>query len=336
MVDPASAKLSVDGTLVTASVVNRPRPRRSRTRAPWPFCRDRRTIKVEGKFASGANFTLESSFTLPKTVLSSDRPGRPVQHGRELGIPSNLEHRTRGRARLGGGNCAGGKSAGVRRQDSRRGRPFDQFRRDDQSGIGRLHPGRPASPRRIAGAHGKRFRHRRPCESQNPATRRLDDWCSQRRRIWPALQRRDLCQCQRQRRARRQFPEYIVFQTNTGDSNTRGVLRNLAAGDYEIEFIAWERVGRRISRFMPRRAPSGRRRDRPVAIDRRDGACRSSLRSKADGPRLVESERPVDHRLCLTAARRRAPTPGKLGLENLAECPHGDVSKPVATAFAFP
>ncbi|MBI3758292.1 MAG: hypothetical protein HY269_00865 [Deltaproteobacteria bacterium] len=39
------------------------------------------------------------------------------------------------------------------------------------------------------------------------------------------------------------FPEYVVYQTNTGDSNTRGILKGIAVGVYEIEFISWERVG---------------------------------------------------------------------------------------------
>jgi hypothetical protein len=39
------------------------------------------------------------------------------------------------------------------------------------------------------------------------------------------------------------FPEFMVHQINTGDSNTRGILRAVAAGTYEIEFISWERVG---------------------------------------------------------------------------------------------
>ena len=39
------------------------------------------------------------------------------------------------------------------------------------------------------------------------------------------------------------FPEFMVHQINTGDSNTRGILQGVAAGTYEIEFISWERVG---------------------------------------------------------------------------------------------
>jgi len=39
------------------------------------------------------------------------------------------------------------------------------------------------------------------------------------------------------------FPEFMVAQNNIGDSNTRGILRSIPAGAYEIEFISWERVG---------------------------------------------------------------------------------------------
>lgn len=39
------------------------------------------------------------------------------------------------------------------------------------------------------------------------------------------------------------FPEFIFAPNNTTDSSTRGVLRNIPAGTYEIEFISWERVG---------------------------------------------------------------------------------------------
>jgi hypothetical protein len=39
------------------------------------------------------------------------------------------------------------------------------------------------------------------------------------------------------------FPEYIEFPTPTADSDTRAVLKNLAAGKYGIEFIYFQRTG---------------------------------------------------------------------------------------------
>lgn len=39
------------------------------------------------------------------------------------------------------------------------------------------------------------------------------------------------------------FPEYVTFAVGTGDSNTRAVLAGLAAGDYVIEFIQFQRNG---------------------------------------------------------------------------------------------
>ena len=39
------------------------------------------------------------------------------------------------------------------------------------------------------------------------------------------------------------YPEYLSNPNNTADSTTRGVLSNLAAGNYEIEFINWQRLG---------------------------------------------------------------------------------------------
>jgi hypothetical protein len=38
------------------------------------------------------------------------------------------------------------------------------------------------------------------------------------------------------------FPEFMVAKNNVADSSTRGVLTNLAAGTYEIEFITWQRI----------------------------------------------------------------------------------------------
>jgi hypothetical protein len=38
------------------------------------------------------------------------------------------------------------------------------------------------------------------------------------------------------------FPEYIGFLTETGNSNTRGILRALPAGTYAIEFIGFQRT----------------------------------------------------------------------------------------------
>ena len=39
------------------------------------------------------------------------------------------------------------------------------------------------------------------------------------------------------------FPEYLLFAVATGDSNTRGVLKGVRAGDYAVEFIHFQRVG---------------------------------------------------------------------------------------------
>ncbi len=39
------------------------------------------------------------------------------------------------------------------------------------------------------------------------------------------------------------FSEFMVAKNNSADSNTRGVLSNVAAGTYEIEFLSWQRIG---------------------------------------------------------------------------------------------
>lgn len=39
------------------------------------------------------------------------------------------------------------------------------------------------------------------------------------------------------------YPEYLSFAVGTGDSNTRGVLKGVRAGDYVVEFIHFQRVG---------------------------------------------------------------------------------------------
>ncbi len=39
------------------------------------------------------------------------------------------------------------------------------------------------------------------------------------------------------------FPEFISFAVGTADSNTRGVLKGVQAGDYLVEFIQFQRVG---------------------------------------------------------------------------------------------
>ena len=39
------------------------------------------------------------------------------------------------------------------------------------------------------------------------------------------------------------YPEYLSFATGTADSNTRGVLKDLSAGDYVVEFVHFNRVG---------------------------------------------------------------------------------------------
>ena len=39
------------------------------------------------------------------------------------------------------------------------------------------------------------------------------------------------------------YPEYMFNGNNTTDSNTRGILKKLAVGVYQVEFIGWERTG---------------------------------------------------------------------------------------------
>jgi hypothetical protein len=39
------------------------------------------------------------------------------------------------------------------------------------------------------------------------------------------------------------YPEYMFNANNTLDSNSRGVISNLTAGTYQIEYIGWERTG---------------------------------------------------------------------------------------------
>jgi len=39
------------------------------------------------------------------------------------------------------------------------------------------------------------------------------------------------------------FPEFMSYPNLTTDSSTRGVISNLTAGTYEIEFLSWQRMG---------------------------------------------------------------------------------------------
>jgi hypothetical protein len=39
------------------------------------------------------------------------------------------------------------------------------------------------------------------------------------------------------------FPEYMGFLNESGNTDTRGVLKGIAAGEYEIEFVAFQRTG---------------------------------------------------------------------------------------------
>jgi hypothetical protein len=39
------------------------------------------------------------------------------------------------------------------------------------------------------------------------------------------------------------YPEYMFNPNNTADSNSRGILKNVAAGVYEVQFIGYERTG---------------------------------------------------------------------------------------------
>ena len=244
VVDPSSAKLLVDAASVTATVVKAASTTTLTHASAAAFQPgSTHTVKVDGKYLSGASFTVESSFTLPKPFFPLTGLGEPSSTAGNWGF-RQIWNAGRADALV--------SAVDLALQASRTGFtgkihdttvPSINFAETTNPGTGGFIPDNLPLPAEAQGLTENDFvivgraKVRMPQGGDWTIGVHSDEGFALRFIGAPFAsvsgngERDD------------NFPEYIAFQTNTGDSNTRGILRGLTAGDYEIEFISWERVG---------------------------------------------------------------------------------------------
>jgi hypothetical protein len=244
VVDPASVKLSLDGKLLTTAVTKVP-PITTVTHTPATVFQPGSThaLRVEAKDATGMSITNESTFTLPAPFFPLNGLGEPSSTAGNWGF-RQIWNAGRADALV--------SAVGIALQANQTGFsgkiqdtpvPFVNFAKTASPGGGGLIPGDLPLPAEAQGLPASDFVIVARAKVKIP---RSGDWTIGvhsdegfgLRFIGHAFDsvsgvglRDD------------NFPEFMVAQNNTGNSNTRGVLKNLPAGTYEIEFISWERVG---------------------------------------------------------------------------------------------
>lgn len=244
LVDPTTVKLFLDGTLQVAAV-GRAAPITTITHTPAPPFQPGSThaLKIEAKDTAGTSITNESTFTLPAPFFPLTGLGEPA------GTAGNWSLREIWNAGRADALSSAVAIALQANQPGFTGRIFDNavpainFGNTPNPGNGGLIPGDEPLPAEAQGLPDSDFVLVARAKVKIP---RAGDWTigvhtdegfglrfigAPFESVSGVGHRDD------------NFPEFMVAENNIGDSNTRGVLKNLPAGTYEIEFISWERVG---------------------------------------------------------------------------------------------
>jgi hypothetical protein len=243
VVDPTSVKLFLDGSLVQAAVA-KAAPITTITHTPAAAFEPGSThaLKVEFKDMAGGSLTNEQTFSLPAPFFPLSGISGPASvdgawglrqiwnAGRADSIVSSLE--------IASLAAQPGFTGGL--QDTTV--PVMHMALSSNPGANTLFPDPPPLPAESAGLTASDFvvighaKVRVPRSGDWTLGVRTDDGFALRfigapfESVSGTGARDDA------------FPEYIGFRTE-GVNNTRGVLRGLSAGDYQIEFIAFQRVG---------------------------------------------------------------------------------------------
>ncbi|MBM3840060.1 MAG: hypothetical protein FJ398_19260 [Verrucomicrobia bacterium] len=244
VVDPATVKLSVDGSPVTASVVKAGLVTTLTYKPAAPFLAgSSHTLKVETKDSTGASLILESPFTLPNPFFPLNGLGGPGSSAGKWGFRQIWN--------------AGRADALVSAVDIalKANQPGFTGKIHDTA-VSAINLGETAAP-----GSGGLIPDDQPIPAEAQGLTESDFVIVARARVkipragdWTLGVHSDegfglrfigapFASVTGNGERDENFQEFMVFQTNTGDSNTRGVLKGIAAGVYEIEFIAWERVG---------------------------------------------------------------------------------------------
>lgn len=244
VVDPASVSLSVDGTTVTASVVKSP-PTTTITYSPATAFSpgSSHTVSIAATDSSGTVLTLEAPFDLPKPPFPLSGLGGPFSTAGQWGF-RQIWNAGRADALVTAVEIAlSANEPGFTGSIDDTSLQFIDHGESMNPGVDGVIPGSLALPAETEGLSENDFVIVARAKVRIP---RSGDWTIGVHTDEGFALRfigASFSSVFGNGILDENFPEYIAFETNTGDSNTRGVLEGITAGDYEIEFISWERVG---------------------------------------------------------------------------------------------
>ncbi|MBI2949474.1 MAG: Ig-like domain-containing protein [Verrucomicrobia bacterium] len=244
VVDPATVKLTLDGTSLAASVVRAP-PITTITHTPaTPFQPgSTHVLKVEAKDLAGASITNQATFTLPAPFFPLTGLDGPLSTAGNWGF-RQIWNAGRADALVSAVSIAlQAKQSGFSGKFHDTAVPSINFAKTANPGGGGLIPDDRPLPAESQGLPESDFVIVARAKVKIP---RSGDWTigvHSDEGFGLRFIGASFASVSGVGRLDDNFPEFMVAQNNTGDSNTRGILKNLPAGTYEIEFISWERVG---------------------------------------------------------------------------------------------
>ena len=243
VVDPSSVKLLLDGLLVGADVAKAPPITTISYSPPAPFQPgSTHTVRIEVKDMTGGSITNEQSFTLPAPFFPLTGVSGPASTagnwglrqiwnaGRADSIVSAVEIASRASQPGFTGNL---QDAAV---------PSIHLALSSNPGAAGLFPDPNPLPAESAGLTPGDFvivahaRVKIPSSGDWTVGVRTDDGFALR------LAGAPFESANGSGALADGFPEFMGFRTE-GGNNTRGILRGVAAGEYDLEFIAFQRVG---------------------------------------------------------------------------------------------
>lgn len=243
IVDAATVKLTLDGTLVAANVLKAGAITTATYSAPAAFAPgSTHTLKVEAKDAAGTTLTSDLTFNLPAPFFPLTGLGSPAGTAGNWGV-RQIWNAGRVDAIVSAAAAAAlANQAGFTGRVHNSQAPFINFALSSNPGGGGLFPDDASFPAEADGLSPSDFVIIGRAAVRIPRTGdwtigvHSDDGFALRfigapfESVSGAGVNDD------------NFPEYIGFLTETGNSNTRGILRGIQAGVYPVEFVAFQRT----------------------------------------------------------------------------------------------
>ncbi|MEO8428023.1 MAG: Ig-like domain-containing protein [Verrucomicrobiota bacterium] len=244
VVDPATVQLSLDGTAVVAAPIKTGGLTTITYTPATPFLPgSTHTLKVDAKDLNGTNVVGELTFTLPQPFFPLTGLGGPLSTAGNWGF-RQIWNAGRADALVSAVDIAfQATQAGFAGKIHDTAVPFINFGKTANPGSGGLIPGDLPLPAEQQALPDSDFVIVARASVKIP---RSGDWTIGVHSDEGFALRfigSPFASVSGNGARDENFPEFMAVPVNTVDSNTRGILQGIAAGTYEIEFIAWERVG---------------------------------------------------------------------------------------------